>query len=78
MHISAPYACWCPWRPQEGLTSPETGVTEGCELPHRCWELNPESLEEKPVLLIPKPSLQPQYSFCEGQLRHLCLARFEG
>lgn len=35
------------------------GVTEGCELPCGCWELNPGPLQEQPVLLATEPSLQP-------------------
>ena len=31
--------CWC--KPEEGVRSPETGVADDCELPCRCWELNP-------------------------------------
>jgi hypothetical protein len=34
-------------------------ITDGCELPFGCWELNSESLEEQPVLLTTKPFLQP-------------------
>ena len=46
---------WCPWRPEEGIRSPETGVTDHCEL--RCWGLNLSPLEE---LLPAEPALQPQ------------------
>lgn len=35
------------------------GVTEECELPLGCWELNSSSLKDQPVLLIAElPSLQ--------------------
>ena len=34
-------------------------VTDGCELSHGCWKLNPGPLQEKPVLLTTEPSLQP-------------------
>lgn len=34
------------------------GVTDGCELIFRCWELNLGSLEEHPVLSTTEPSLQ--------------------
>ena len=40
------------------LRSPGTGVTDGCEPPCGCWELNPGPIEEKPVLLATEPSLQ--------------------
>jgi hypothetical protein len=42
---------WYLWRPEEHVGCPGTGVTGICELPCRCWELNPESLEDQPVLL---------------------------
>jgi hypothetical protein len=35
------------------------GVTDGCELPSGCWELNPGPLEEQQVLLTAEPSYQP-------------------
>jgi hypothetical protein len=33
-------------------------ITDGCEAPCGCWELNPGPLEEQSVLLTTKPSLQ--------------------
>ena len=34
-------------------------MTDGCEPPCGCWELNVGPLEEQPVLLTTEPSLQP-------------------
>ena len=34
-------------------------ITDCCEPPCGCWELNSEPLEEPPVLLTAEPSLQP-------------------
>jgi hypothetical protein len=34
-----------------------TGITESCEPPGGFWELNPDSLQEQPVLLTVEPSL---------------------
>jgi hypothetical protein len=34
-------------------------ITDGCEPPCSCWELNSGSLEEPSVFLITEPSLQP-------------------
>jgi hypothetical protein len=34
-------------------------ITDGCELPCVCWELNSAPLEEQLVLLTTEPSLQP-------------------
>ena len=45
-----------------GIRSPETGITDRCELPHGYWELNSGPLEEQPVLLIFESSLQPSAS----------------
>ena len=44
--------------PKEGIRSPETGVTDHCELPCVCLESNLRPLQEQPVLLITEPSLQ--------------------
>lgn len=32
-----------------GVSSPDTGVTDGCELLFGYWELNPDPLEEQPM-----------------------------
>jgi E3 ubiquitin-protein ligase NEDD4 len=41
--------------------SPGTVVTDSCELLCGCWELNPGSPEEQPVLLTAGPSLLPLF-----------------
>ena len=46
------YAC----RPEEG--TPDL-ITDGCEPPCGCWELNSGPLEEQAMLLTSEPSLQP-------------------
>jgi hypothetical protein len=38
-------------------------ITDGCEPPCGCWELNSGPLEEQSVLLTAEPSLQPMNSF---------------
>ena len=35
-------------------------ITDGCEPPCGCWELNSGPLEEEAMLLTAEPSLQPQ------------------
>jgi hypothetical protein len=35
-------------------------ITDGCEPPCGCWELNSEPLGKQPVLLTAEPSLQPR------------------
>ena len=46
--------------PEEGMMNP---ITDGCEPPCGCWELNSGPLEEQSVLLTTEPSFQP-YSHC--------------
>jgi hypothetical protein len=40
-----------------------TRVTDSHELPRGCWEVNPGSLEEHPVLPTAEPPLQPPLNF---------------
>jgi hypothetical protein len=44
-------------------------ITDGCEPPCSCWELNSGPLEEQSVLLTTEPSLQPQLTF----FKDLCI-----
>lgn len=46
-------------RPEGGVQSPGTGVTDSCELSCECWESNQGPLEAQTVLLTTQPSLQP-------------------
>jgi hypothetical protein len=48
---------WCLQRPEDCVKSLETGVTDRCELPIFCWELNQGTLKEQPVLLTAKTAL---------------------
>ena len=50
-------ACLCTNCMPGALGTPETGVTDGFELPSGCWEMNMGPLEE--VLLNVEPSPQP-------------------
>lgn len=52
----------CPWRSEDGIESSGTGLTDGCDPPCGCWELNTDPLEEKPVLLTPELLLQPPHA----------------
>jgi hypothetical protein len=51
-------------------------VTDGCEPPCGCWDLNSGPLEKQSVLLTAKPSLQPPRSpflqSCSGNVCCLC------
>lgn len=51
-------ACHQQW-PEESARSPETGVTEGCEAPCECWELNASPLEDQPVPLTDETLSRP-------------------
>jgi hypothetical protein len=42
----------CPWKPERALDTLETRVPDSCDLPYRCWELNPGSLEKHGVLFL--------------------------
>jgi len=58
----------CLRRPGEDTRSSGTRVTDSCELPCRFWELNPDSLEEKPdMLLMSESFLQPLTLFFEAE-----------
>ena len=48
--------CSCLQTPQKRASDL---ITDGCEPPCSCWELNPGPLEEQSVLLTTEPSLQP-------------------
>lgn len=48
---------------QKKSRSPGTTVTDGCNLPCGCRELNPGSLEEKPVLWTDESSFRPQHIY---------------
>ena len=69
-----------PWRPDEGIKSPGTGVTDGCQLPRECWESNLSPLKGELVPLAtapPRHTLSP-LTFCEDRtlgktLRSICL-----
>ena len=41
MCICAPFEHPVPKEMQQGMESSETAVTDGCELPCECWEINP-------------------------------------
>jgi hypothetical protein len=55
MYVCVCVTCMCTWRPRrsdEGIGSPGTGVTNGCEPSCGCRELNQGPLQEQEVLLI--------------------------
>ena len=48
---------------EEGVRSPGSRVTGGCESQHGCLEYNSGPLEEQRVLLTAQPFLQPLYIY---------------
>jgi hypothetical protein len=52
----------CPENPEEGIRSPESGVTDSCEPLGGCWESNPVPLQKQQGLLTAEPSLQAGFS----------------
>lgn len=60
----------------EGVRYPETGVTDICEIFFGLWELNLDPLEEEPVLLTHKPSLQPQLLLLLWVILYFSFAHF--
>ena len=58
MYLSAPSACTPAY--QKRASDP---ITDDCELPFDCWELNSGPLEQQPVLFTTEPPLQPIFSF---------------
>lgn len=62
-------ACMFACTPEKGTGS----ITDGCEPPCGCWELNSNPLEEQSVLLTSEPPLQPSvrsYIPCRHGLDH--------
>lgn len=55
-HVYAPL----PFEARRGCLIPGTGVTDGSELPRKCWESNPGSPEEQTMFLTAMSSLQSQ------------------
>jgi hypothetical protein len=66
MYVSM-LSCRCLQTHQKRASDP---ITDGCEPPCGCWELNSGPLEEHSVLLTTKPSLQP-YIFTFNHL-YMC------
>jgi hypothetical protein len=64
----------CVQRLEGGIGCPGTGVTDGCEPPCDCCELNPGPLEEQPGLSTAEPSLQFALSVLSGQRMFCCMA----
>lgn len=61
--MSVHYVCIVPLETIGGPGSPGAAVPEGCvtddcEVPCGCWELNPVPLQGQPELLAIKPRLQ--------------------
>jgi hypothetical protein len=49
---------WCQQKPEEGIKSPETGMTDGCKPPNRFWEMSGTPLPDLQMLLTNESFLQ--------------------
>jgi hypothetical protein len=49
---------WCQWMSEEDIGSPETRVSDVCELPCRSWKLSLDPLQNHPVFLTTESPLQ--------------------
>jgi hypothetical protein len=56
-------SAWYPWKSEEGIRFFGTGVTDGCELPFGCLELNLDPLQEQHELLTTEQFLKPMDFF---------------
>jgi hypothetical protein len=65
----------CLWKSEGGVSYPETGVTDVCEPPGGCRELNPDLPQEK-SLLITEPTLQPLLLAFKKEKQKFLLVRF--
>lgn len=50
---------WLPGRSEEGVRSSGSGVWDGSEPPHKCWEMNLGPLQKQKMLLTTEPSIAP-------------------
>lgn len=56
--VSAPLVCLVPIEARKSVVCPRPGISDSCELPWVCWELNLASPEEQSVLLSTVPYFQ--------------------
>jgi hypothetical protein len=59
--------CCCLQTHQKRASDP---ITDGCEPPCGCWELNSGPLEEQSVLLTSESSLQPRFDLLKAYQCH--------
>lgn len=63
MYVSSMYVHsihpWPPGRSEEGVRSSGSGVRDGCEPPHECWEMNLGPSQKQKMLLTTEPSIAP-------------------
>lgn len=57
MYVCVPQACTMNQKSEKGIRYPGTEVTDSCELPDGCWEVNLGPLPEQQLLLTAKPFL---------------------
>jgi len=80
-YAAYPTYTWHPQRPEEGVESSGSGITDGRELPYGCWELNLSPLEEQSMFLTMEPSISPAlptYHFKSNLIRSFKSAGYGG
>lgn len=48
--FKCPCTCRTPQKPEEGARFPRTVVSDDCEMPCRCWEMNLRPLQQQYVV----------------------------
>lgn len=84
-YMSISFACmyvhhmhsWCPQKPGEGIVSPRTRVTSGCELPCGWWKLNLRALNHWATLPAPISTLLCVPWVGEVELSHFPTLRWD-
>ena len=66
------YTIFCLCMPAGQKRAPDL-ITDGCEPPCGCWELNSGPLEEQAMLLTTEPSLQPQKTLLKKLFLFMCI-----
>ena len=61
MFARVPHVCSAHWGQKEGVGSPGIGVRDGFELPWGSWESILGPVEEHPILVTAKSSLQTPF-----------------
>lgn len=59
VYMFAAHTCLVPDEARRGRWIPETGVTDSCLPPHRCWETHPGPLQVQQAFLTTESYVPP-------------------